>query len=197
MTSTRSSFISMQSESGQSALSTKFSASTMSKMAFVTPTKSKRSFTATSPPPVPTKKHIRLPTGTMDDDEASGFSFPRFPLLVDEDDMCYDAPDTPSSILSESTEDDDMMYCTPTQTFNSPLSVEKFAIPRIRLKPRVSGNIHDENTSDSSNRQDLPTLLLFPQVSEEASFDSHIRLSFRPTGLNLTLSQTLYDAHDA
>jgi hypothetical protein len=133
----------------------------------------------------------------MDDDEASGFSFPRFPLLVNENNMWNDAPDTPSSILSESMEDDDMMYCTPTQTFNSPLSVEKFAMPQIRLNPRVSGNIDDENMTDLSNRQDLPTLLLFPKVSEESSFDSHIRLSFRPTGFNLTLSQTLYDASDA
>jgi hypothetical protein len=133
----------------------------------------------------------------MDDDEASESSFPCFPSFVDEDSTCDDTPDTPSAIFNEFMEEDDMMYCTPTQTFNSPLSVEKFAIPRIRLKPRVSGNTHDDNRTDSSNTQDLPPLLLFPQVSEGSSFASPIRLSFRPTALYLTPSQTLYHARDA
>jgi hypothetical protein len=110
--------------------------------------------------------------------------------------MCDDTPDTPSTFFNESMEEDDMMYCTPTQTFNSLLSGEKFAIPRIRLKPRVSGNTHDDNTTDSSNTQDLPPLLLFPQVFDEA-FASPIRLSFRSTGVNITPSGTLYHACDA
>jgi hypothetical protein len=133
----------------------------------------------------------------MDDEEYFESSFPCFPTLVDEDDMCDDTPLSPSTILSESMEEDDMMYYTPTQTFNSPLSVEKFAIQRIRLKPRVSGNKHEADTMlDSSYIQEnLPPLPFFPQVLEE-SFTSPIQLSFRPSGLHLMPLATLCQARN-
>lgn len=84
------------------------------------------------------------------------------------------------------------MYYTPTHTFNSPLSVEKFAIQRIRLKPRVSGKTYEADTMldmASSEIQELPWLPLFPQVSE-GSFTRPVQLSFRPSGLHLMASET-------
>lgn len=139
---------------------------------YMTPTFEKRC-TATSPPPPPVqaKRQIRLP-GNKDDDE--GFeSFARcFPSLVDESDMCdYNIP---SAIFNNPMKEDEICLCTLTQTFNSPLSVEnKFAIPRIRLKPRYSRTKYETNmiqssrntheATESSDTQDLPPLTLFSQ----------------------------------
>jgi hypothetical protein len=157
------------------------------KVAFITPTKS--SCKATVPPPIPTKRQIL--SGNMDADEHFKSSFPSFPTLVNEDDMCDDTPLTPSAVFNESMEEDEMMYYTPTHTFNSPLSVEKFAIQRIRLKPRVSGRTYEADTMLNMDLSEieLPSLPLFSQISEE-SFTRPVQLSFRPSGLHLMASET-------
>lgn len=204
MTSTSSSFNSVLSEAGQSTLSMKLSTSSMTmtnmmpkNTIFVTPTKSTWSYTtATTSPPVPPKKPTRLSAGNKDDEEEFESSIPYFPSLLDVDDMCDDTPDTPRRFFSESMDKQDTMYCTPTQAFISPLSVEKFAIPRIRLKRRLSGNAYDYNTTDSPNTQDLLPLLLVPQLFDE-DIANPIQLSFRNTSENLTALKALNHACDA
>lgn len=132
---------------------------------YMTPAFEKRC-TATSPPPppVPTKRQICQP-GNKDDDEGFESFAPCVPSLVEESDMCDD--DTPSAIINNPLEEDEICLCTLTQTFSSPLSVEKkFAIPRIRLKPRFSRNTYETNMMKSSGNtrettQDLPPLPLF------------------------------------
>lgn len=102
-------------------------------------------------------------------------TLPFFPSL--ENEFVHDSPSAERAVV---VEDEDMVFFTPSQSQQSPLSVDMFAIPRLKLLPRQE-ICHDrlEPTDERSMR--LPML---PSLMPEEDLDvdhSSFQLSYRPS----------------
>lgn len=150
-------------------------------------TPSKKRCSTTKPPPLSVKRTVHRAMGDV-------AFFPSFPSLAD---------NQVDKLLQ------DEILQTPKQTFHSPLSVEHFAMPRLKLKPRISSSRRanenqdlDLGYSSSSDDEslDLPQIPFLPSL-ESCTSSPTIQLRFRPSSNGRFLAPLLlpsgHQAHAA
>jgi len=152
----------------------------------VTPTKTTTCYHATLPPPIPIKRQIYA---MVEDNE---MPFPVFPSLGDDvtgDDCLYHLSFPSPQALMSDYDDMDVMFCTPSKSERSPLSVEQFVIPRVGLKPRrASQDTHQVTTI--GDEQNLPPPYLPSLIPQDDPIDcsttTPLRIALRPSRLPFT-----------